>query len=66
MDNIDWLHLIDLTECLDVQNNLFFFQNEEIMDQLDDLDELDRRITHVWIGFNYSLTQAEKRFQNND
>ena len=36
-----------------------FFQNEEIIVQLDELDKLDR-ITHVWIGFNYSLTQAEK------
>ena len=36
-----------------------FFQNEEIFVQLDELDELDR-ITHAWIGFNYSLTQAQK------
>ena len=38
-----------------------FFQNEEIFVQLDELDELDR-ITHAWIGFNYSLIQAEKTF----
>ena len=38
---------------------LFFFQNEEIFVQLDELDELDR-ITQIWIGFNYSLTQAQK------
>ena len=38
-----------------------FFFNEEIFVQLDELDELDR-ITHVWIGLNYSLTQAQKTF----
>ena len=32
------------------------FQNKEISVQLDELD----RITHAWIGFNYSLTQAQK------
>ena len=36
-----------------------FFQNEEIFVQLDELDELDR-ITHAWIGFNYSFTEAQK------
>ena len=35
-----------------------FFQNEEIFVELDELDELDR-ITHAWIEFNYSLTQAQ-------
>ena len=38
-----------------------FFQNEETFVQLDELDELDR-ITHAWIGFNYSLTQVQKTF----
>ena len=37
------------------------FQNEDIFVQLDELDELDK-ITHAWIGFNYSLTQAQKAF----
>ena len=36
-----------------------FFQNQDIFVQLDELDELDK-ITHAWIGFNYSLTQAQK------
>ena len=40
---------------------LFFFQNEEIFVQLDEFDELDR-ITQASIGFNYSLTQAQKTF----
>ena len=35
----------------------FFFQDEEIFIQLDELD----KITHAWIGFNYSLTQAQKK-----
>ena len=35
-----------------------FFQNEEIFIQLDELD----RITHAWIGFNYSITQTQKTF----
>ena len=38
-----------------------FFLNDEFLDQLDELDKLDR-ITHVWIGFVYSLTQAQKTF----
>ena len=38
-----------------------FSQNEEIFVQLDELDDLDR-ITHEWIGFNYSLIQAQKTF----
>ena len=38
-----------------------FFQNEEIFVQLDELDKLDR-ITRSRIGFNYSLTQAQKTF----
>ena len=42
-------------------NNIVFFQNEEIFVQLDELDEFDR-IIHAWIGFNYSLTQAQKTF----
>ena len=37
---------------------VFFFQNEEILIQLDELD----RITHAGIGFNYSPTQAQKTF----
>ena len=37
----------------------FFFQNEEIFVQLDELDQLDR-ITYAWIGFYYSRTQAQK------
>ena len=41
--------------------NILVFQNEETFVQLDELDELDR-ITHAWIGFNYSLTQAQKTF----
>ena len=36
-----------------------FFQNEVIFVQLDELNELDK-ITHALIGFNYSLTQAQK------
>ena len=39
----------------------FFFQNEDIFVQLDELYEIDN-ITHEWIGFNYSLTQAQKTF----
>ena len=38
-----------------------FFQNEVIFIQLDELDELDS-VTHEWIGFSYSLTQAQKTF----
>ena len=41
-------------------DNLVFL-NEEILVQLDELDKLDR-ITHTWIGFNYSLKQAQKTF----
>ena len=37
----------------------FSFQNGEIFVQLDELDELDR-IVYAWIGFNHSLTQAQK------
>ena len=40
---------------------LFFFQNEENFIQLDELDESDR-ISHAWIWFEYSLTQAQKTF----
>ena len=36
---------------------LYFFQNKVISIQLGELDELDR-ITHVWMGFNYSLTHS--------
>ena len=36
----------------------FFFQNEEIFIQLDELDELDR-IAYAWNGFNSCLTQAQ-------
>ena len=36
-----------------------FFQNKEIFVQLDKLDKFNR-ITHAWIGFNYSLKQAQK------
>ena len=43
------------------QSSSSFLQNEEILVQLDELDELDR-ITHTCIGFNYSLTQAQKTF----
>ena len=43
------------------QNANLLFQNEVILVQLDELDKLDR-ITHAWIGFNYSLTQAQKAF----
>ena len=39
----------------------FFLQNEQIFIQLDELDELNT-ITHAWIGFKYSLTQAQKTF----
>ena len=44
-----------------VRQSSFFFQNEDIFVQLDKLVELDK-ITHAWIGFNYSLTQAQKTF----
>ena len=37
---------------------VFFFQNEGIFIQLDELD----RINHVSIGFKYSLTQTQKTF----
>ena len=30
--------------------------------KLDEFDEFDR-ITHAWIGFNYSLTQAQETFK---
>ena len=43
------------------KNNLVFFQNEDIVVQWDELDELDK-ITHAWIGFNYSLSQEQKTF----
>ena len=36
---------------------LVFFQNEEIFVKLDELDELER-ITHAWIGFNYSTENS--------
>ena len=39
----------------------YFFQNEEIFVQLDELDELDR-IIDAWKGFNNNLTQAQKTF----
>ena len=42
-------------------SSFFFLQNEQIFIQLDELDELDT-ITHAWIGFKYSLTQAQKTF----
>ena len=35
--------------------------NEEIFIWLDELDELDK-LTHAWIRFNYSLTQAQNTF----
>ena len=35
------------------------FINVQIFIQLDELNELDT-ITQAWIGFNYSLTQAQK------
>ena len=38
-----------------------FFQNEDIFLEFHELDELDR-ITHAWIGFHYSLTEAQKTF----
>ena len=38
-----------------------FFKNEEIFVQLDELDEWDR-ITQAYIGFNNSLTKAQKTF----
>ena len=41
--------------------NLVCFYNEHIFVQLDELDELDK-VTHAWIGFNFSLTQAQKPF----
>ena len=41
------------------ENILVFFQNEEILVQLDELDELGR-ITHAWIWLNCSITQAQK------
>ena len=34
---------------------IYFFQNEGIFVQLDELDELDK-ITHAWIRIHYSLT----------
>ena len=40
---------------------IYFFLNEVILVQLDELEELDR-ITHAWIGFNYSLKQGQKTF----
>ena len=43
---------------------IIFFQNGEIFVQLDELDKLDK-ITHARIGFNYSLTQAQKTFYCN-
>ena len=39
----------------------YFYQNEEILVHLDELDELDR-ITNAWIGLNYSLRQAHITF----
>ena len=42
-----------------LRSSLFFFQNEEIFVQLDELDELDK-IIHARMGLNYSLTQAQK------
>ena len=41
--------------------NLFFFLNEEILLQLDELDELNK-ITCAWIGLNCSLTQTQNTF----
>ena len=40
------------------KQSCFFLQNEEIFVQLDELE----RITLAWIGFNCSLTQAQKTF----
>ena len=40
---------------------MFFFQNEEILVQLDELDKLDT-ITHAWIEFIKSVTQAQTTF----
>ena len=51
----------DIHSFCNIQFTILVFQNEEIFVQLDELDELDR-ITHAWIGFNYSLTQAQKTF----
>ena len=39
--------------------------DEEIFISLGESEELNR-IIHAWIGFNYSLTQAQKTFYNND
>ena len=33
--------------------------NLEMFVRFDELEQLDR-ITHAWIGFNYSLTQTQK------
>ena len=44
---------VDLIIC-----NLVF-QNEEIFVEFNELDEF-YRITHAWIGSNFSLTQAQK------
>ena len=37
------------------------FELHNLKVQLDELDELDK-ITHAWMIFNYSLTQAQKTF----
>ena len=42
-------------------NPVFFFKNEEIFVQLEELEEF-YKITHALIGFNYSLTEARKTF----
>ena len=43
------------------KHSSFFFQNEEIFIQLNELDELDK-ITPAWLRFNYNLTQAQRSF----
>ena len=43
-------------------NQLVFFKMKRFSSRLiNELQELDR-ITHAWIGFNYSLKKAQKTF----
>ena len=41
------------------ENNLFIFVNEDIFIHFDELDALERT-NQAWIGFNYSLMEAQK------
>ena len=44
-----------------IESKDFFIQKDVIFVQLDKLGKLDRA-THAWIGFNYSLKEAQKTF----